>query len=110
LVKVIGLSSPTGTNDERQKAPLLVSSERTGTKGFSSETKKAPWLLPAPAATHAPSLLHLHPANNDRQEHEHRKNRNKKFNSISIPYHSSSHHNHHNDKSFNFTTSINITN
>jgi hypothetical protein len=41
LVKGIGLSSPTETNDERQKAPLLVSGERTGTKGFSRKTKKS---------------------------------------------------------------------
>jgi hypothetical protein len=30
---VLGLSSPTGTNDERQKALLLVPIEITGTKG-----------------------------------------------------------------------------
>jgi hypothetical protein len=41
LVKGIGLSSPTGTNDEKQKAPLLVLDEPIGTKGFSSKTKKS---------------------------------------------------------------------
>jgi hypothetical protein len=104
LVKGIDLSSPTGTNDKRQKAPVLVSSERTGTRGFSSKTKKHH------GSAYTGSHTRSQPAPPPPLLITIAKNTNKKFNSISIPSQSSSHNNHHNDKSFNFTTSINITN
>jgi hypothetical protein len=61
LVEVLGLSSPTGTNDERQKP--LVMGKRTGTKGVTKgvfrKTKKKRKKPMAVGATHAPTPLPL---------------------------------------------------
>jgi hypothetical protein len=95
----------------RDKSPCpLAPGERTKTKGFSSKIKKSTLVSYTDSHTHAPSCSTAATTHNDWQENEHRKNTNNKFHSISIPSHSSSHNNHHNNKSFNFTTSINITN
>jgi hypothetical protein len=59
--KGIGLSCPTQTNDERQKAPLLVSGDQPGLKGsFSLRDEYQPGLkgFPENKKTVAAGALH----------------------------------------------------